>query len=40
MSKIEFTYEDFEQTRFELIGTVKASLDEKDKRFLLSLNNL
>lgn len=40
MSEIEFTYEDFEQTRLELIETVKASLDENDKRFLLSLNRL
>ncbi len=40
MSKIEFTYDDFEQTRLELIETVRASLDENDKRFLLSLNRL
>lgn len=40
MSKIEFTYDDFEQTRLELIEKVKASLSEDDKRFLLSLNRL
>jgi predicted nucleotidyltransferase component of viral defense system len=40
MSEIEFTYDDFEQTRLELIETVKTSLDENDKRFLLSLNRL
>ena len=40
MSKIEFTYEDFEQTMLKLIETVKASLDANDKRFLLSLNEL
>jgi len=40
MSKIEFIYDDFEQTRLELIETVKASLNENDKRFLLSLNRL
>jgi len=40
MSKIEFTYDDFEQTRLELIDIVKASLNENDKRFLLSLNRL
>jgi hypothetical protein len=40
LSEIEFTYDDFEQTRLELIETVKTSLDENDKRFLLSLNRL
>ena len=40
MSEIEFTYDDFEQIRLELIETVKANLDENDKRFLLSLNRL
>jgi predicted nucleotidyltransferase component of viral defense system len=40
MSEIGFTYDEFEQTRLELIETVKASLNDNDKRFLLSLNRL
>lgn len=40
MSPIEFTYDDFEQTRLDLIKTIRESLDDNDKRFLLSLNNL
>lgn len=40
MSPIKFTYDDFEQTRLDLIKTVRDSLDDNDKRFLLSLNNL
>jgi predicted nucleotidyltransferase component of viral defense system len=40
MSKIDFTYDDFEKTRLALIETVKTSLNEDDKRFLLSLNKL
>ncbi len=40
MSEIEFTYDDFEQTRLELIETVNAGMDENDKSFLLSLNKL
>lgn len=40
MSSIKFTYDDFEQTRLDLIKTIRKSLDDNDKRFLLSLNNL
>lgn len=40
MSAIEFTYDDYEATRLQLIDTVKASLNESDKAFLLSLNRL
>jgi len=40
MSAIEFSYDDYEATRFQLIETVRASLDENDKAFLLSLNRL
>ncbi|MCW8885755.1 MAG: nucleotidyl transferase AbiEii/AbiGii toxin family protein [Motiliproteus sp.] len=40
MSTIEFSYDDYEATRLQLIETVKASLSEEDKAFLLSLNRL
>ena len=40
MSVIEFTYDDYEATRLQLIETVKGSLNENDKAFLLSLNRL
>jgi predicted nucleotidyltransferase component of viral defense system len=40
MSAIEFTYDNYEATRLQLIETVKASLNENDKAFLLSLNRL
>lgn len=40
MTMIEFSYDDYEATRLQLIETVKASLSEEDKAFLLSLNRL
>ncbi len=40
MSAIAFSYDDYETTRLQLIETVRASLDENDKAFLLSLNRL
>lgn len=40
MSTIKFSYEDYEATRTTLIETVKTSLTEDDKAFLLSLNRL
>ncbi|MBN4078632.1 nucleotidyl transferase AbiEii/AbiGii toxin family protein [Gammaproteobacteria bacterium AH-315-C21] len=40
MSAVEFSYDDYEATRLQLIEAVKASLDENDKAFLLSLNRL
>ena len=40
MTTIEFSYDDYEATRLQLIATVKASLSEEDKAFLLSLNRL
>jgi hypothetical protein len=43
MSEIEFSYDDYddyEAIRLQLIETVKASLSEDDKAFLLSLNRL
>lgn len=40
MSIIAFSYDDYEATRLQLIETVRASLDENDKAFLLSLNRL
>jgi hypothetical protein len=36
MTDITFTYEEFEQTRLQLIRDVKAMLTEEDKRFLVS----
>ncbi len=40
MSAIEFSYEDYEATRLQLIETIQASLNESDKAFLLNLNSL
>ena len=40
MTTIEFSYDDYEATRLQLIETVNASLSEEDKAFLLSLNRL
>lgn len=40
MTTIEFSYDDYEATRLQLIETVKARLSEEDKAFLLSLNRL
>ncbi|MES9850686.1 MAG: nucleotidyl transferase AbiEii/AbiGii toxin family protein [Candidatus Thiodiazotropha sp. L084R] len=40
MSAIEFDYDEYEATRVQLIETVKMSLNENDKAFLLSLNRL
>lgn len=40
MTTIEFSYDDYEATRLQLIETVKASLSGDDKAFLLSLNRL
>jgi predicted nucleotidyltransferase component of viral defense system len=40
MSAIEFTYDDYEATRLQLIETVKASLNKNDKAFLFSLNRV
>lgn len=40
MTTIEFSYDDYEATRLQLIETVKASLSDDDKAFLLSLNRL
>ncbi len=39
MSDIEFTYDDFETTREQLVETVNKSLNTKDKVFLLSVKN-
>lgn len=40
MTMIEFSYDDYESTRLQLIEMVNASLSEEDKAFLLSLNRL
>ncbi len=40
MSRIEFTYEDFESTRLELIQTINTRLNDSDKAFLLNFNRL
>jgi hypothetical protein len=34
-----FTYQEYEATRLELIGTIQKSLTGQDKEFLLSVNN-
>ena len=39
MSDVEFTYDDFERTREQLVETVNNSLTAKDKEFLLSVKN-
>jgi len=40
MSSIEFSYDEYEATRLQLIETIQFSLNERDKAFLLSLNGL
>jgi predicted nucleotidyltransferase component of viral defense system len=40
MSEIEFSYDEYEVTRDQLIKTIKSSLNESDKAFLLSYNGL
>lgn len=40
MTQESFTYSDFEAIRLNLIKTVHSNLTEKDKSFLLSINNL
>ena len=40
MTLIDFSYDDYEATRFQLIRTVKTNLNDNDKTFLLSLNRL
>jgi len=40
MSSLEFTYEDFENTRSELIQIIRSQLDDRDKAFLLNFNRL
>lgn len=40
MSNLAFSYADYEATRRKLIDTVKTNLDQTDKRFLLSFNQL
>lgn len=40
MSNVVFTYADFEATRDKLIDTMRRSLNEADKQFLLSFNQL
>ena len=40
MSAIEFSYDDYEATRLQLIDTIQSGLKESDKVFLLSLNRL
>ena len=39
MSDVEFTYDDFERTREQLVKTVNNRLTAKDKEFLLSVKN-
>ena len=40
MSAIEFSYDEYEATRLQLIETIQSSLNESDKAFLLSLTGL
>lgn len=40
MSAIEFSYDEYETTKFQLIETIQSDLNESDKAFLLSLNRL
>lgn len=40
MSVIDFSYEDYEQTRLQLIELVNSCLTDEDKAFLLSVNRL
>lgn len=39
MSDVEFTYDDFERTREQLVENVNQSLTVQDKEFLLSVKN-
>ena len=39
MTEIEFNYDHYETTRFELIHSVQSCLNKKDKQFLLSIKN-
>lgn len=40
MATKPFTYQNYEQTRAELVATVQANLTENDKDFLLSVKNI
>ena len=40
MSAIEFSYDDYEATRLQLIETIQVGLNESDKVFLKSFNSL
>ncbi|EAW30673.1 hypothetical protein GP2143_01002 [marine gamma proteobacterium HTCC2143] len=40
MSTIEFTYDEYEATRLQLIETIQVGLNENDKVFLKSFNSL
>jgi predicted nucleotidyltransferase component of viral defense system len=40
MTRIAFSYEDYEATRLELIGEIHACLTDADKDFLLSVNRV
>ena len=40
MSSLEFTYEDFENTRSDIIQIIRSRLDDRDKAFLLDFNRL
>jgi len=40
MSQESFTYDDFENAREKLVGTIHAKLTDKDKEFLLSVKNV
>lgn len=39
MSDMEFTYDEFEETREQLVKAINESLTQKDKKFLLSIKN-
>ncbi|MDO6406823.1 nucleotidyl transferase AbiEii/AbiGii toxin family protein [Pantoea phytobeneficialis] len=40
MSNVAFSYDDYEETRSELIRLIRTRLTQEDKRFLISLNRL
>jgi hypothetical protein len=40
MSAIEFSYDEYEATKRQLIETIQSGLNEGDKEFLLSFNRL
>lgn len=40
MASVDFTYEDYERTRLELIEIIKRELTDEDKHFLLSFKSL